>query len=268
MSPSLLFVHGFLGEAADWAALRAALGATLPSSCCELPGHGAAPPIAAPAERWFAAAAERLRAACAGHATPPVVVGYSMGGRLALYTALRYPQAASGLVLLGADPGLEDAALRAERLARDRELARQLAASSSGEAFYAWLQRWYAAPLFGDLRHQPRFADLLQRRLRQRPDYLAAALRGLSVAVQPCLWDLLPGLPIPALYVAGSGDRKYRAIAARIAALGGPWQTAVCAGAGHAVHLEQPDAVADLIRTFAAAAPPARGRGGVTDPAG
>lgn len=253
--PRLLFVHGFLGAAADWNELRARLAPHLASDCFELPGHGAAPPVAGPAGAWFPAAAARLRAACAALPVPPVVVGYSMGGRLALYTAVRFPEAAGGLVLLGADPGLRDPAARATRGARDEALARDLAGARGERAFAAWLRRWYELPLFGSLSRQRRFGDLLQRRLRQHPGRLAAALRGLSVARQPGLWDALPALRCPALFIAGAGDAKYRGLAERIGALGAPWQTALCPGAAHAVHLEQPEAVAGLIRRFAAELP-------------
>ena len=253
-TPPLLFVHGFLGEAGDWERMRALLQPALAASCFELPGHGTAPPIAAGAgggpARWFTAAGERLRDACTTLAAPPVLVGYSMGGRLALYTALRFPRAVRGLIVVAADPGNEDAAARAERLSRDEALARQLAAARDEAAFTAWLQRWYEAPLFGSLRHHPHFDDLLRRRLRGRPASLAAALRGLSVAVQPVLWEALPRLQIPALFIAGADDAKYRAVADRIATLGAPWERAVCPGAAHAVHLEQPEAVAGLIRAF------------------
>ena len=253
-TPPLLFVHGFLGEAGDWERMRTLLEPALAATCFELPGHGTTQPIAAGAgrgpARWFAAAGERLREACAALATPPVLVAYSMGGRLALYAALRFPRAARGLIVIGADPGIEDAAARAERLSRDEALARQLAAARDEAAFTAWLQRWYGAPLFGNLRRRPHFDDLLRRRLRGRPASLAAALRGLSVSVQPVLWEALPRLPIPALFIAGADDAKYRAIADRIATVGGPWDSAVCPGAAHAVHLEQPEAVAGLIRAF------------------
>ena len=253
-TPPLLFVHGFLGEARDWDRMRTLLEPALVANCFELPGHGAARPIAADAgaepTRWFLAAGARLHEACAALAAPPVLVGYSMGGRLALYTALRFPRAVRGLVVVAADPGIEDPAARAERLGRDEALARQLAAAGDQAAFTAWLQRWYAAPLFGSLRHHPHFDDLLRRRLRGRPASLAAAMRGLSVGVQPVLWKALPRLPIPALFIAGADDAKYRAVADRIATLGASWECAVCPGAAHAVHLEQPEAVARLIRTF------------------
>ena len=247
----LLFVHGFLGEAADWSALRAQPALRGAGACFELPGHGAAPPVAAPSGDWFPEAAGRLDAACAALPAPPVVVGYSMGGRLALYTTVRFAGAASGLVVLGADPGLRDPAARAARRDRDEALAQELAATR-GRAFAAWLRRWYGLPLFGNLSRSPQFGSLLQRRLRQNPAALAAALRGLSVSRQPPLWDALPRLNIPALFIAGAADAKYRLIAERIADLGGPWQAAVCPGAAHAVHLEQPEAVAGLIRRFVA----------------
>ena len=250
IGPPLLFVHGFLGEAADWDRLRALLAPAVAGECFELPGHGAAPPVADTATNWFPAAADRLRTACSLLPAPPVVVGYSMGGRVALYTVVRYPGAASGLVLLGADPGLDDEAARAERRARDEALAYNLATSDDETAFDAWLRRWYATPLFGHLNRHPAFDALLRRRRRQRPESLAAALRGLSVSRQPSLWDALPALPLPALFIAGAQDAKYRAVAERIAAFGAPWRAAICPGAAHAVHVEHPDAVAALIRSF------------------
>ncbi len=253
--PPLLFVHGFLGEAADWDGLCALLGEDFSCDCLELPGHGAAPPVAAGAgrgpARWFPASAERLRAACAAQAAPPVLIGYSMGGRLALYTALRFPHTAGGLVVIGADPGIEEDAARAERLTRDEALARQLAAAGDENAFAGWLRRWYAAPLFGGLPRRADFDTLLRRRLRGRPASLAAALRGLSAAVQPVLWEALPRLPVPALFIVGAEDTKYRGVADRIATLGAPWQSAVCPHAAHAAHIEQPRAVAGLVRWFA-----------------
>ena len=272
--PPLLFVHGFLGEAADWDGLRALLGADVAAACFELPGHGAAPPVTgaassrsadtarrppnpgtslpgAAAADWFPDAARRLERACARLPAAPVVVGYSMGGRLALYTALRHPGSARGLVLLGADPGIAEPAARAERGARDEALACELAAAGGERAFAAWLRRWYAAPLFGRLNRHPAFGALLRRRMRGRPEALAAALRGLSVSRQPPLWEALPRLRIPALFIAGADDAKYHEVADRIAALGPPWQAAVCPDAAHAVHVEQPEAVAGLIRSFA-----------------
>ena len=249
--PPLLFVHGFLGEAADWDKLHDLIGPHVASDCFELPGHGAAPPVTGAASDWFPGAARRLEQACARQPAPPVLVGYSMGGRLALYTAVRRPGVASALVLLGADPGIVEQMARAERRARDDALACELAAAGDEQAFAAWLRRWYAAPLFGRLNRHPVFEALLRRRLRQRPEALAAALRGLSVSRQPALWNALQALPTAALFIAGAEDTKYRAVAERIAALGAPWHTAVCPDAAHAVHIEQPRAVAGLIRSFA-----------------
>lgn len=250
MKPHLLFVHGFLGEAADWDTLRSLLDSHVVAECFELPGHGVAPPVAGTAADWFPEAARRLAAACAALPAPPVVAGYSMGGRVALYTALRCPGAARGLVLLAADPGLDDEPTRAQRGKRDAALADELAAARDEKTFAAWLLRWYTAPLFGGLNRHPAFDALLRRRLRQSPKALAAALRGLSVARQPSLWGALPALRCPALYIAGADDTRYCAVAERIAHVGGRWQTAICSGAAHAVHIEQPQVAARLLRSF------------------
>jgi 2-succinyl-6-hydroxy-2,4-cyclohexadiene-1-carboxylate synthase len=84
-------------------------------------------------------------------------------------------------------------------------------------------------------------------RLRNTPAGLADALRGLGTAALPPLWDRLPELAMPVLLVVGERDEKFRAIAERMAQRLADPRVEVVPGAGHAVHLERPDAVAGLI---------------------
>ena len=106
-----------------------------------------------------------------------------MGGRLALYAAVRFPHAAGGLIVIGADPGIEEDSARAERLNRDEALARQLAAAGDDNAFARWLQRWYAAPLFGRLPRRADFDTLLRSAcVGARPPWR----RHCAVSAWPC----------------------------------------------------------------------------------
>jgi 2-succinyl-6-hydroxy-2,4-cyclohexadiene-1-carboxylate synthase len=170
-----------------------------------------------------------------------------MGGRVALHVALDHPDVVGGLVLIGAHPGIEDAAERAERRASDRRLADDL----RRDGVDAFLDRWLALPLFAGLPSWARFDD---ERRRNTAEGLAASLELTGTGTQAPLWDRLPGLaggprPIPALAVAGAEDAKYSAVADRVARRIGPSAVArTIPGAGHAAHLERPAAFTALLR--------------------
>jgi pimeloyl-ACP methyl ester carboxylesterase len=84
-------------------------------------------------------------------------------------------------------------------------------------------------------------------RLRNTAPGLAAALRGLGTGVMPPLWDRLGELAMPVTLVVGERDDRFRGIAERMAGAIRECRVEVIAGAGHAVQLERPEAVAALI---------------------
>lgn len=172
-----------------------------------------------------------------------VLVGYSMGGRLALHAALREPGRYTALVLLGAHAGLEVG--RAERLAADEELAAWIEQHS----IEAVVARWEDNPVFST---QTAGLRELQRegRLRHDPADLARLLRsGGQGAVEPA-WDRLGELTMPVLALAGSLDTAYAAAARRMAQALPDGRAVDISGAGHAAHLEDPTATAEAIATF------------------
>ena len=110
----------------------------------------------------------------------------------------------------------------------------------------AFAREWAAQPLFAD---QPEAVAAAAHadRLRNTPEGLAAALRGLGTGVMEPLWDRLGELAMPVTLVAGERDEKFRAIAERMAAALPRAEVRVVPGAGHAVQLERPDVVAAAI---------------------
>ena len=84
---------------------------------------------------------------------------------------------------------------------------------------------------------------------------LAETLRNLSTGRQTPLWDRLPALSMPVLYLAGEEDDAYVRLGRQaVAAIGDNAALEVVPGAGHAAHLEQPDFVAQRVRAFLARA--------------
>ena len=171
-------------------------------------------------------------------------VGYSMGGRVCLHLAVDRPELVERLVLVGASPGLRDPGERAERRAADEVWASAVVR----DGVDVFLRRWLAQPLFATL--VPDAADLAARR-RHRPEILAAALRNGGVGAQEDLWPRLGELAMPVLAVAGDRDEKFAHVAAAMAdAIGPNASAALVPDAGHACHLEQPDAFLAVVGPF------------------
>jgi 2-succinyl-6-hydroxy-2,4-cyclohexadiene-1-carboxylate synthase len=173
---------------------------------------------------------------------PFVLGGYSMGGRIALHAALALPDRVERLVLIGASPGLADPVQRAQRVASDERLAAELAGSS----IEAFAQRWAQTPVLAGLPAETA-ADVHADRLRSDPVGLARALRGLGTGTLAPLWDRLGELALPVTLIVGERDHKFRAVAREMASGLPQPRIEVVSGAGHAVHLEAPERVAELI---------------------
>ncbi|MEY2517845.1 MAG: 2-succinyl-6-hydroxy-2,4-cyclohexadiene-carboxylate synthase [bacterium] len=225
MRADLVFVHGFTQTPASWEPVTSRMTT----------GSQLSPVPYAPD---FVTTADELDVG------PAEYVGYSMGGRLCLQLALDRPEAVERLVLVSASPGIADAADRATRRAADEQLAQSI----ERDGVDAFLERWVAQSLFATLpRDRARIAE---RRAGNTVESLTHQLRVLGQGAQPSNWDRLAGLAAPTLLIVGELDAKYVDIAHRMAAAIPDAHVEVIADAGHACHLERPDAVAHLIASW------------------
>jgi len=242
--PPLMLLHGFLGRGDDWAPVCAHLSHACACLTPDLPGHGrtALRPGPQSYTTWAAALAAMLDA----QRLPQVVlVGYSLGGRVALAFAARYPQRVKALLLVSAHPGLREAEARRARRQADARRAQALRT----DGLPTFLDAWYRLPVFG-LETPP--ASLLARRRENRAEDIARVIAEMSPGVQPPLWDALARLPLPVGYVAGARDAKYAALARQIQHVRPDAQVWIFPNTGHMVHLEAPHALAEVIATVCA----------------
>lgn len=238
---AVLFLHGFAGGADDWTGILEALRAGgYASVAVDLPGHGStgAPPDSG---RYSPGCVARdLAEALDALGVPSVhAVGYSMGARVALRFALDAPARVRSLVLESGTTGIPEPDARRGRLERDESLARDIEARDI-EWFVA---HWEALPIFSSQRALR--AEVLEaqrsRRLRQRPDGLARALRGMGQGAEPDLTPRLSEIRVPVLLLAGELDPSYTAHAERIASRIPHAERIVVPDAGHNIHLERPE---------------------------
>jgi 2-succinyl-6-hydroxy-2,4-cyclohexadiene-1-carboxylate synthase len=237
-STKLLFLHGFMGCGADFASI---IDTLLPGFCCltvDLPGHGQTQ-VLNPLGYNVAAIAPALVTLLHRLSFAPChLIGYSMGGRLALYLACRFPQMFTSVLLESASPGLATEPKRCLRRQQDETLATEL---ESGD-WPAFLTRWYNQPLFSTLKRSPQFDEIFQRRLRNHPHQLAQVLRGFGTGAQPSLWNRLPSLQMALTLVVGEQDLKFVQINQSIAAQLPFAHLNIMPGCGHVAHSECPTA--------------------------
>lgn len=235
----VVLVHGFTGSAGSWGEdlVRALAAGGRRVACMHLPGHHPDPGCALAPARFLDEALERI--ARTGGEEPFHLLGYSMGGRIALHFALRHPGRLVSLTLESASPGLEDPAARAARRAEDEALAEAL----EREGLEAFVRSWERRPLFRGAVPVPEAtrARMALVRRSHRAEGLAAALRGLGTGVLPSLWALLPGIRVPTLLLAGALDEKFVALAGRMADALPDRTVRIADGAAHTVHVDCPD---------------------------
>jgi 2-succinyl-6-hydroxy-2,4-cyclohexadiene-1-carboxylate synthase len=236
MAPTLVLLHGFTHTGASWNRVVAALGESYRPLAPDIRGHASAAELTPVSLK---AVIDDLDALAPARFD---LVGYSMGGRIALHAALALPDRLERLILLGASPGLAEADQRAARRLADERLAEEI----EGASIEAFAERWAQTPVLAGL-PADLAAEVHADRLRSTPAGLARALRGLGTGVLPSLWDRLGEFALPVTLIVGQRDEKFRAIAERMAAALPQATIEVVAGAGHAVHLESPGRVAELI---------------------
>lgn len=246
--PAVVFLHGFMGNTKDWRPVIDRMADVCLCLAIDLPGHGKSTGMTHKGTYTFVEAASCVVDVMEHTGVAPAtVVGYSMGGRLALYVAVRYRRVCSKLVLESATAGILDDKIRRQRMAADEGWAKAL---EQGR-FEDFLRTWYRQPIFHPLaENQERLATMVQHRRINDPGELALAMRGLGAGVQPPLWHALPKLVMPVLLLSGQNDAKYGDIHQSMARLLPRGRLAVIIGAGHNAHLEKPSLVASHIKDF------------------
>ncbi len=246
-APAIIFLHGFMGAADDWLEVVNQLNSEFRLVLIDLPGHGVQPKVNI-ATNWSMENTARAVINFLENAgeSPSFIVGYSMGGRLALYLALHYPRYFKKVILEGASPGLRDPEARRQRREQDEVLAQQL---ESGD-FEAFVRKWYRQPLFQSLQGNKRFSAMFNRRLRNNPLWLTKVLREMGTGSQPSQWELLSRVKIPILLVVGEKDSKFCSIAGEMCKASNLIQMEIVPGCGHNVHLEMPQLFAEQVKAF------------------
>ncbi|MGL5060824.1 MAG: 2-succinyl-6-hydroxy-2,4-cyclohexadiene-1-carboxylate synthase [Microcoleus sp.] len=245
--PKIMFLHGFTGDCQDFNSVISELSKNYYCLAVDLPGHGKTRVtgdkncynMPNTARALIALLDELEIEKC-------YLLGYSMGGRLALYMTLYFPERFEKVVLESVSPGLRTEKDRSNRRQADFELAQKLENSNIKE----FLLEWYDRPLFQSLKNSPKFDRLLESRLENNPIELAKSLGNLGTGSQPSLWEKLTENQISILLVAGEYDDKFKKINTEMANLCPAATLKIVPNAGHNIHFENADFFAAIVRNF------------------
>ncbi|RLA62938.1 MAG: 2-succinyl-6-hydroxy-2,4-cyclohexadiene-1-carboxylate synthase [Epsilonproteobacteria bacterium] len=226
-NPPILFLHGFMGKGSDWSKLATELSQNYYCHLIDLPGHGKST-----AEVENLKDLTRLILDSLSPKKKLTIIGYSMGGRIALYMILTFPELFNKAIIESASPGIKNIKERETRYQSDLNLLSDI------KSFRSFLNSWYENPLFGDLTGLKE--TLIEEKLENDPEKLKSALKFLSVGNQPNLWEMIKKLSVPTLYISGDRDKKYSQIGEELTELSPMITKKVIKNAAHITHLQNP----------------------------
>lgn len=234
--------HGFMGCGADFDPMASRLSIEFQSP--DLIGHGthcSMNPVdyntTAQVDYWI----ERIPKGS-------ILIGYSMGGRLALQLATRYPTYFSGLIVIGGTPGLKEREERNRRVQWDAQQALRL--RQDGMAIF--VDYWQQLPIISTQENIPTEIrkPMMERRLQQDPAMLALSMQHFGTGTMPNCWGELEHLTMPTLLMVGEHDPKYQRIANEMMRYLPSAQLSIVPNAGHCAYLENIDWSVNVIQSF------------------
>ena len=249
--PATLLLHGFTGSSTTWDPHVARFKRHMKTIAVDLVGHGDSDAPKDPERYRMEFCVEHLLAVLDQLGLDAVdLIGYSMGGRVALHLAITAPGRIRSIVLESSSPGIADPTERQARVVADDSLADYV----ERKGIDAFVDRWENQPLFESQRNlSPTVRSALRsQRRRNNPVGLANSLRGMGAGRQESLWRSLPTIEAPVLLIAGGLDAKYCRIAREMSSLLPNARLEIVHNAGHAVHLERPAAFEQLVLDFLA----------------
>jgi len=242
-SPVIHALHGFMGSGRDYSLLALSLKYELVA--WDLIGHSQSD---APTETEFYTLEGQLEFLRSSLPNKSILMGYSMGARLALQFACRYPERLRGLIIIGGTPGIVEMPARDSRRGWDHEMASTLVENGMS----SFLEKWNQLPIIQSQQaiELPHREKMMETRQRQSERGLSNSMRFFGSGTMPDCWSSLPKVKIPVLLIVGEQDRKYTDIAIQMLNLISYSSLGIIPSAGHCAHLENPVACSILIHRW------------------
>jgi 2-succinyl-6-hydroxy-2,4-cyclohexadiene-1-carboxylate synthase len=234
--PPLIFLHGFFGSTQDFFPMIALLQESFYCIGIDLPGHGASAPLN---PLNFSSVVDKLlEAILTLKLNQPSILGYSLGGRLAMLLHKKAPDSFYKMVILSAHPGLQPEELPQRILLENSwlKLLEELPLSD-------FLVKWYEQPLFQTLSPQA----LISQRSCGNKKALLDMMKTLRLSLQPSIWNHLNMTQNQWLFISGEKDTAYTSLYTKLPPL---CHKVVIPGVSHALPIEEPRSIAFFVTVF------------------
>lgn len=226
----LIFLHGFLGSLLDWMPVIDGLKKKYRCIAIDLPSHGKSQDFSDP----FKALEEALLSF-----GPSILVGYSLGGRLALKYGQQHPETIKSLIAISSHVGLQTSLEKEKRAVSDLVWEKRLNTLSCDD----FLKLWYDQPVFSSLGQKPELLKaLLKLRVYKNPKNLGDLLNAVSLAKQPFYHTFNHEVH----FLFGEEDKSYENLYSSL-----PYPVKKIEKSGHIVHLENPERCIECIEEIA-----------------
>lgn len=246
---AVLLLHGFTGTKETWNDLTNELKQNFRVISIDLLGHGETE-IPEKEDRYvMELAVADLNAFLEYKQIEQIhLIGYSMGGRLALYFALKYQNKIRSLILESCTAGLDSETDKIARIKQDDTLSELILS----EGMQAFVDYWENIPLFASQKKLPKEKQksIRLRRLKQSPIGLSNSLKGMGTGVQPSLWSQLKKLKVRTSLICGEYDEKFCLIMGTMNEKLENSEIIKIPRAGHAIHVEQLEIFATIVSEF------------------
>ena len=244
--PTVVLLHGFTGTSSTWTDVSALLAGKYRVVAVDLTGHGKTANPSDPSRYAMAEQVADLEALFGEMKLADfTLVGYSMGGRIALAYTLQYPHRVTSLILESASPGLKTEMERNERKKEDALLANRI----QQDGIPAFIEFWEEIPLFTSQKKMSleKQREVRKERLGQNTVGLANSLLGIGTGSQPSYWGELSSIQVPVLLITGEIDRKFVFIAREMNEILTLANHMTIKDVGHAIHVEKPTLFATMV---------------------
>jgi 2-succinyl-6-hydroxy-2,4-cyclohexadiene-1-carboxylate synthase len=246
---TVFLLHGFTGSLEDWHEIYPNLDERFNYVGIDLIGHGKSDsPI--DINKYEADSLVCQMQDILNHLSinKVILLGYSMGGRVALNFAISHPQKTKGLILESTSAGIKNEKEREERIKSDEDLATFI--ENKGTEKFAEL--WMNQDIFNT---QRRFSEEKLQKIRNRiagnsKIGLANTLRGFSTGKMPYLAEKLKLIQSPIILFSGELDTRYCKLNSELVKIFPNAKHTIIKNAGHNTHLEEPNRYIQAANNF------------------
>ena len=242
----LIFIHGFTGSVDTWNNVRSSIKSK--SYAIDIPGHGKS-------RFKYLKESYSIDDFCLEfylllnslNISKINLCGYSLGGRLSLSFAYKYPEKINSLILESTSYGIENLEEKDIRLKSDLEISENIINN-----YEDFVSNWSQLNLFKNQKNRNKSEWELQNKIRLNHEkyHLSKSLESFTQGKMDYLGGELHTLNFPIYLISGEDDDKYFKIAYKSMQINKNVKHIKVFNAGHNTHLENPDLFIEIINTL------------------